>query len=90
VAGAREDGDLLFLVGAYGFAGVVGMLTPLVPSGLGTKDATLLVLLLLVVTAPTAALVVLVSRVWSAAVDVLFWAVAVGLERLRRSQALRG
>ncbi|WP_084073152.1 hypothetical protein [Demequina sp. NBRC 110052] len=77
-------GDLLFLTGAYGFAGVVGMLTPLVPSGLGTKDATLLVLLLIIVPAPTAALVVLVSRVWSAAVDVLFWAVAVSSERLRR------
>lgn len=69
--------DLAFLVGAFGFAGVVGMLTPLVPSGLGTRDATQLVLLLIVLPAPTAALVVLVSRVWSAAIDVLFWAIAV-------------
>lgn len=71
-------GDLVFLVGAFGFAGVVGMLTPLVPSGLGTRDATQLVLLLIILPAHTAALVVLVSRVWSAAVDVLFWAIAVG------------
>ncbi len=69
--------DLVFLVGAFGFAGVVGTLTPLVPSGLGTRDATQLVLLLVILPAPTAALVVLLSRVWSAAVDVLFWAVAV-------------
>lgn len=68
--------DLAFLVGAFGFAGVVGMLTPLVPSGLGTRDATQMVLLLIIVPAPIAALVVLVSRVWSAAVDVLFWAIA--------------
>ena len=71
--------DLIFLVGAFGFAGVVGILTPLVPSGLGTRDATQLVLLLIILPAPTAALVVLVSRVWSAAVDVLFWVIAVGL-----------
>lgn len=69
--------DLAFLVGAFGFAGVVGMLTPLVPSGLGTRDATQLVLLLIILPAHTAALVVLVSRVWSAAIDVLFWAIAV-------------
>lgn len=76
--------DLLFLVGAFGFAGVVGMLTPLVPSGLGTRDATQLVLLLIILPAPTAALVVLVSRVWSAAVDVLFWAFAVAIARATR------
>ena len=75
--------DLLFLVGAFGFAGVVGMLTPLVPSGLGTRDATQLVLLLIILPAPTAALVVLVSRVWSAAVDVLFWAIAVSVRRIQ-------
>lgn len=68
--------DLMFLVGAFGFAGVVGILTPLVPSGLGTRDATQLVLLLIVLPAPTAALVVLLSRVWSAAVDLLFWGIA--------------
>lgn len=77
-------GDLLYLIGAFGFAGVVGMLTPLVPSGLGTRDATQMVLLLAILPAPDAALVVVVSRVWSAAVDVLFWAVAVGMRRLAR------
>ena len=76
--------DLLFLVGAFGFAGVVGVLTPLVPSGLGTRDATQMALLLIILPAPTAALVVLLSRVWSAAVDVIFWAVAAGFARLTR------
>ena len=75
--------DLPYLVGAFGFAGVVGILTPLVPSGLGTRDATQLVLLLVVVPAPTAALVVLFTRVWSAVADVLFWAVAVSFARVR-------
>ncbi|MFV0633761.1 lysylphosphatidylglycerol synthase domain-containing protein [Demequina sp.] len=73
--------DLLFLVGAFGLSGVVGMLTPLVPSGLGTRDATQMALLLVILPAPTAALVVLLSRVWSAACDLLFWALAVTLAR---------
>ncbi|MFN3866321.1 MAG: lysylphosphatidylglycerol synthase domain-containing protein [Demequina sp.] len=76
--------DLVFLVGAFGFAGVVGILTPLVPSGLGTRDATQLVLLLIVLPAPTAALVVLLSRVWSGAVDLLFWAIAALTARARK------
>ncbi len=79
--------DMLFLVGAFGFSGVVGMLTPLVPSGLGTRDATQFALLLVVLPASTASLVVLASRVWSALVDVLFWAIAVALERARRGGA---
>ncbi|WP_084105930.1 lysylphosphatidylglycerol synthase domain-containing protein [Demequina sp. NBRC 110056] len=84
----EADGrDLLFAVGAFGFAGVVGILTPLVPSGLGTRDATQLVLLLVILPAPTAALVVLLSRVWSAAVDVLFWAVAALAARIGRASA---
>ncbi|GIG53683.1 hypothetical protein Dac01nite_04350 [Demequina activiva] len=77
--------DVLFLVGAFGFAGVVGILTPLVPSGLGTRDATQMALLLIILPAPTAALVVIVSRVWSAAVDVLFWAIATGAARTGRA-----
>lgn len=74
--------DLVFLVGAFGLAGVVGILTPLAPSGLGTRDGTQLLLLLIVLPAPMAALVVLVSRVWSAAVDVLFWLIAAAMRNV--------
>ncbi|WP_169816441.1 lysylphosphatidylglycerol synthase domain-containing protein [Demequina soli] len=87
VAPEVQSSDMLFLIGAFGFSGVVGMLTPLVPSGLGTRDATQMALLLIVLPASTAALVVLVSRVWSAAVDVLFWLVAYVLERVPRRPA---
>lgn len=70
--------DTWYLVGAFGLAGVVGMLTPLVPSGLGTRDGAQLLLLLVIFPAPEAALIVVASRVWTAAVDVLFWAGAQG------------
>lgn len=78
--------DLVFLVGSFGFAGVIGMLTPLAPSGLGTRDGTQLLLLLIVLPAPMAALVVLVSRVWSAAVDVLFWLIAAAMRKVLDTQ----
>jgi hypothetical protein len=81
-----EAGDIVFLVGAFGFAGVVGMLTPLVPSGLGTRDGAQLLLLLVVFSAPVAGLIVVVSRVWSAAVDFLFWAVAVAFSHFTRAR----
>ncbi len=80
--GAR---DILFLVGAFGFAGVVGMLTPFVPSGLGTRDGVQLLLLLIVLDPALATVVVLVSRLWSAVVDVLFWSVAAAWVRRRAS-----
>lgn len=66
--------DTWYLVGAFGLAGVVGMLTPLVPSGLGTRDGAQLVLLVLILPPAEAALLMVASRVWSVVVDVLFWA----------------
>lgn len=85
-----EAGDIVFLVGAFGLAGVVGMLTPLVPSGLGTRDGAQLLLLLVIFSAPVAGLIVVVSRVWSAVVDLLFWVFAVALRRFTYAEARRG
>lgn len=72
-------GDVIFLIGAFGLAGVVGTLTPLVPSGLGTRDGVQLLLLLVLFPTVLAALIVIVCRLWSAVVDVLFWAFATGM-----------
>lgn len=72
--------DTWYLVGAFGLAGVVGILTPLMPSGLGTRDGTQLLLLLVIMPAPEAALLVLASRVWSVGVDIAFWA---GVQSIR-------
>ncbi|WP_084126618.1 lysylphosphatidylglycerol synthase domain-containing protein [Demequina sp. NBRC 110054] len=79
--------DMLYIIGAIGLGGVVGMLTPLVPSGLGTKDATQFVLLLVVMPAATATLVVVLGRVLNAVVDLLFWLIAVGWEKARAARA---
>lgn len=75
-------GDLAFLIGAFGFAAVLGMIAPFAPGGLGVRDGAQLLLLLIVLPRPEAALVVLVARVWSAVGDLLFWGSAAGGRRL--------
>lgn len=75
-------GDTLFLVGAFGLAGVIGMLTPLVPSGLGTRDGAQLLLLLVILPPPEAGLLVIATRLWSALVDIVFWAGATTMRRV--------
>lgn len=63
----------LYLVGAYNLAGVIGMATPLVPSGLGVRDGAQLILLSAVFPKEIALALTIVSRLWSAIVDVIFY-----------------
>jgi uncharacterized membrane protein YbhN (UPF0104 family) len=65
-----------YLVGAFNLAGAVGMLAIFVPSGLGVRDGLLLVLLNAVFPPEIALVITIVSRLWSAIIDVLFLAVA--------------
>ena len=74
--------DTLFLIGAFGLSGVVGMLTPLAPSGLGTRDGAQLLLLLVIMPAPEASVLVIATRLWSLLVDVIFWAGAIATRRV--------
>jgi hypothetical protein len=63
----------LYCIGAYNLAGAVGMATPLLPNGIGVRDGVLLVLLTIVLPAEIALALTILSRLWSAAVDVLFY-----------------
>jgi uncharacterized membrane protein YbhN (UPF0104 family) len=72
----------LYLVGAYNLSGAIGMATPLIPSGLGVRDGMLLVLLTLILPTEVAAALTILSRLWSAVVDVLFYALSVGSQRI--------
>lgn len=80
-------GEVVYLVGAFLLAGIIGMLTPLLPSGLGTREAALLLLLLLVMPTSAATLVVVLSRVFLTLIDIVFWALFATLSRL---PAIRG
>lgn len=69
-----------YIVGAFTLSGALGMATPFVPSGLGVRDGVQLVLLSLIMPKEIALAVTVFSRLWSAAVDLLF----LGLARLGR------
>lgn len=64
--------DFFYIVGASNIAGVIGMLTPLVPSGLGTRDASMLLLLSAILPKEIALAITVASRLWTAIIDVLF------------------
>jgi hypothetical protein len=67
----------LYCIGAYNLAGALGMATPLLPSGIGVRDGVLLVLLTIVLPAEIALALTVLSRLWSAAVDLLFYVLSV-------------
>lgn len=66
--------DILFIVGATSIASAASMLAIFAPGGLGVREAILGVLLAVVMPSEIAALIVVVTRVWSIAVDALFFA----------------
>lgn len=67
-----------YIVGALSLAGALGMLTPFVPSGLGVRDGVQLVLLSIIMPKEIALAITVFSRLWSALIDVLFYALAQG------------
>ena len=76
--------DFLFIVGAFNLAGALGMVAIFTPSGLGVRDGVQLVLLSLIFPNEIALVITIFSRLWSAAVDVLFYFVAEFVYRLRK------
>lgn len=78
-----SSGMFWYIIGATSLAGALGMATPFVPSGLGVRDGIQLVLLSIILPKEIALVITVASRLWSAAVDVLFYAATVAIERLR-------
>jgi len=68
--------DFLFIVGASNLASVIGMLTPLVPSGLGTRDVSILLLLSAIMPKEIALTITVASRLWTAVIDLIFFILA--------------
>lgn len=63
-----------FITGAFGLATVAGMAAPFAPSGLGIRDGLQLVLLTAIMPKELALAATVLVRLWSVAVDVLFFA----------------
>jgi uncharacterized membrane protein YbhN (UPF0104 family) len=65
--------DILFVIGATSLASAASMIAIFAPGGLGVRELILGVLLSVVVPPEIAGLIVVFSRVWSIAVDALFF-----------------
>lgn len=76
VWGSVSAADLIFIVGAVNLSGVIGMAAPCVPSGLGVRDASQLVLLSVILPREVALVLTIFSRLWSLIVDLVFVAIA--------------
>lgn len=76
---------LLFVIAATNLAGAVGMLAIFVPSGIGVRETVLIVLLSMIMPKEFALLISVASRLWSVAVDLLFYLSAVYLRSKKYS-----
>lgn len=74
--------EFWYIVGTFTLAGAVGMATPFVPSGIGVRDGVQLVLLSLIMPKEIALAITVFSRLWSVAVDMIFYFATTTLRRL--------
>jgi uncharacterized membrane protein YbhN (UPF0104 family) len=65
--------DILFVMGASNLAGALGMLAIFAPSGIGVREGVQLVLLSALMPKSIALVIVVVSRLWSVAMDFAFF-----------------
>lgn len=80
-------GDFLFVVGTFNLAGAIGIIALFAPSGLGVRESVQLLLLPVVMPAELALVVTMAARLWSVAVDVVFFAIANGFHTWRSRAA---
>jgi glycosyltransferase 2 family protein len=65
--------ELLYISGAFIFAGAVGTLAFFTPSGLGVREGVILLFLANVLPTEISVVIVIVLRLWSIALDLLYW-----------------
>lgn len=75
------------LTAAVLIAGTLGTLALIAPAGLGVREGLLIVLLSLFMPRPVAVAAALVLRLWSIAMDLLYFAVALVMHRTERAKA---
>lgn len=80
--------DALFVIGAASLSSAVSMLAVFAPGGLGVREGTLGLLLAVVMPGAVALVLVIVLRLWSIVVDLLFFALAWASRGRRRPAAI--
>jgi uncharacterized membrane protein YbhN (UPF0104 family) len=83
---ALAYGDLSFVVGVSSLAASVSMLAVFAPGGLGVREGIQLVLLSLIMPTEIALAIAVFTRLWSVAIDFLFFIVSIPLSRSSRSR----
>jgi uncharacterized membrane protein YbhN (UPF0104 family) len=68
--------DALYVIGAASVSSAISLLAVFAPGGLGVREVTLAVLLAPVLPPAVAVVLVVLLRVWSIGVDLLFYAVS--------------
>jgi uncharacterized membrane protein YbhN (UPF0104 family) len=89
VAGMRPGGPSLYAVaaGAYALAWATGILTVIVPAGIGVREGAMVIALAPVLDAPRALVVAVVSRVMFTLADVTWAALGVAAHRFTRARS---
>jgi hypothetical protein len=75
--------SLPLLTASFLLAGTLGTLAVFAPSGIGVREGVLMILLATLLPLPVAAVAVVVLRLWSIAMDLAFYGIAVALDRWR-------
>lgn len=71
--------DALYIIGAASLASAISMLAIFAPGGLGVREGVLGLMFAVVMPGPVALVLVIVLRVWSVAVDFLFYFVTLAI-----------
>lgn len=73
--------DLMYVVGAFTFAGAVGTLAIFAPSGLGVREGVTLLFLANVLPPEVSVVIVIMLRIWSVALDLIYWALSLAIKK---------
>lgn len=65
--------ELLYISGAFIFAGAIGTLAIFAPSGLGVREGVIMLFLVKILPAEISFAIVVLLRIWSVLLDVIYW-----------------
>lgn len=74
--------ELLYISGAFIFAGAIGTLAFFTPSGLGVREGVTLLFLTNVLPAEISIVIVVLLRLWSIVLDLLYWVMSYVLVKI--------
>ena len=82
--------DLMYVSGAFIFAGAVGTLAIFAPSGIGVREGIILLFLSNVLPAEVSVVIVVLLRLWSVVLDLTYWAMSYIIVKYRRGYSSSG